>query len=289
MVFDLHAFGTEIALWDGDPAAALAVARDVFDRFVETDVGVLPDRVAIPAIHAAADLAVRARASRDPTAADAAVNAAREVIDRYRASNARLTEPDALALHEIGWRMALLEAELARAAGDDDPARWEAVRPALAARPAPFLEAYVLWRKAEALDGQGETSAAAEPLREAHAIAARIGATLLVARIEGLGRRLRIKLATLDDRTPSATKAETVAPVASVAPADPFGLTGREREVLALVTDGYTNRRIGETLFISETTAGVHVSHILGKLDVGSRTEAAAVAVRLGLDRTPTS
>jgi DNA-binding NarL/FixJ family response regulator len=68
-------------------------------------------------------------------------------------------------------------------------------------------------------------------------------------------------------------------------PADPFGLTSREREVLALVAEGYTNRRIADILFISESTAGVHVSHILGKLGVDTRTEAAAVAVRLGLDR----
>ena len=69
------------------------------------------------------------------------------------------------------------------------------------------------------------------------------------------------------------------------APDDPFGLTEREREVLALVAEGYTNRRIASELFISESTAGVHVSHILGKLGVESRTEAAAIAVRLGLDR----
>ena len=67
-------------------------------------------------------------------------------------------------------------------------------------------------------------------------------------------------------------------------PADPFGLTTREREVLELVAEGYTNRRIADTLFISESTAGVHVSHILAKLGVETRTEAAAVAVRLGLD-----
>ena len=53
-----------------------------------------------------------------------------------------------------------------------------------------------------------------------------------------------------------------------------------------MVAEGYTNRRIAETLFISESTAGVHVSNILGKLGVGTRTEAAAVAVRLGLDGT---
>jgi DNA-binding NarL/FixJ family response regulator len=62
-----------------------------------------------------------------------------------------------------------------------------------------------------------------------------------------------------------------------------LGLTTREREVLGLVAEGLTNRRIAETLFISESTAGVHVSNILGKLGVASRTEAATVAARLGL------
>jgi DNA-binding NarL/FixJ family response regulator len=65
-----------------------------------------------------------------------------------------------------------------------------------------------------------------------------------------------------------------------------LGLTSREREVLALVAEGYTNRRIAETLFISESTAGVHVSNILGKLGVATRTEAATTATRLGLIRS---
>ena len=62
-----------------------------------------------------------------------------------------------------------------------------------------------------------------------------------------------------------------------------LGLTAREREVLALVALGRTNRQIAEELFISENTAGVHVSNILGKLGVTGRGEAAAIAYRLGL------
>ena len=278
-VIDLRTFGTEIALWGDDPAAALDIAREGFDRLAEVDDAVILGQLAIPATHAAADLAERARAARDPAGVEDAVGAARDVIDRYRVSTTRRTHLDALAAHEIGWRMAICEAELARASGDDHPARWEAIRPALAARPAPFLEAYVLWRTAEALAGKGEVHAAAEPLRTAHAIAAAIGAPLLDARIEGLGRRLRIDLTSRD----AARTGDAIASPAG--PADPFGLTAREREVLVLVAEGYTNRRIAGTLFISESTAGVHVSNILGKLAVGTRTEAAAVAVRLGLDR----
>ena len=64
---------------------------------------------------------------------------------------------------------------------------------------------------------------------------------------------------------------------------DRFGLTRRELDVLALVADGRTNREIGETLFISTKTASTHVSHILSKLEVRSRIEAATAAHRLGL------
>ena len=64
---------------------------------------------------------------------------------------------------------------------------------------------------------------------------------------------------------------------------DTFGLSGREREVLALVAQGRTNREIGERLFISQKTVGVHVGNILSKLEVSGRVEAAAVAIRLGL------
>jgi DNA-binding NarL/FixJ family response regulator len=66
---------------------------------------------------------------------------------------------------------------------------------------------------------------------------------------------------------------------------DPFGLTARERQVLALLAEGATNRQIGSALFMAEKTASVHVSRILSKLGVRSRTQAAAVAHRLHLSR----
>jgi DNA-binding CsgD family transcriptional regulator/tetratricopeptide (TPR) repeat protein len=64
---------------------------------------------------------------------------------------------------------------------------------------------------------------------------------------------------------------------------DTFGLSGREREVLVQIARGRTNREIGERLFISQKTVGVHVGNILAKLGVSGRVEAAAVAIRLGL------
>ena len=53
------------------------------------------------------------------------------------------------------------------------------------------------------------------------------------------------------------------------------GLTPREREVLLLVAEGYSNKQIAQELYIADATAKAHVSHILEKLGVASRTAAA--------------
>jgi two-component system, NarL family, response regulator LiaR len=60
-------------------------------------------------------------------------------------------------------------------------------------------------------------------------------------------------------------------------------LTGREQSVLALVARGLTNRQIADDLSISEKTVSVHVSNLLGKLGLASRTQAALYAARMGL------
>ena len=65
--------------------------------------------------------------------------------------------------------------------------------------------------------------------------------------------------------------------------ADPFNLSPREREVLAVLSEGRTNREIARRLFISERTVAIHVGNILAKLGVSGRVEAATVALRLGL------
>jgi DNA-binding NarL/FixJ family response regulator len=64
-------------------------------------------------------------------------------------------------------------------------------------------------------------------------------------------------------------------------------LTAREREVLVLVAQGLSNRQIAGSLVVSERTARTHVSNILGKLGVASRTQAALLAVREGIAPAP--
>jgi DNA-binding NarL/FixJ family response regulator len=71
-------------------------------------------------------------------------------------------------------------------------------------------------------------------------------------------------------------------------PRQPGGdLTPREREVLGLVAEGASNRQIAETLVVSERTARTHVSAILSKLGLASRTQAALWAIREGIAPGP--
>jgi two-component system, NarL family, response regulator LiaR len=60
-------------------------------------------------------------------------------------------------------------------------------------------------------------------------------------------------------------------------------LTPREREVLVLIGRGFSNKRIANELELSEKTVKTHVGHVLAKLGVTDRTQAAVVAVRAGI------
>jgi DNA-binding NarL/FixJ family response regulator len=64
-------------------------------------------------------------------------------------------------------------------------------------------------------------------------------------------------------------------------------LTAREREILTLVAQGHSNREIAARLVISERTARTHVSNVLTKLQLASRTQAALLAIREGLIAPP--
>jgi DNA-binding NarL/FixJ family response regulator len=70
-------------------------------------------------------------------------------------------------------------------------------------------------------------------------------------------------------------------------PENPQTLTERETDVLSLLANGKANKEIALQLHISETTVKTHVSNILTKLGVPSRTQAALYAVRIGLASLP--
>jgi DNA-binding NarL/FixJ family response regulator len=85
----------------------------------------------------------------------------------------------------------------------------------------------------------------------------------------------------------AAVAASVLLRVRSGGGSSPQGLTDREREVLALLATGMSNRSIATTLGISEATVKVHLTHIYQALAVGNRTAAALRAHRLGLAARP--
>jgi DNA-binding CsgD family transcriptional regulator len=115
-------------------------------------------------------------------------------------------------------------------------------------------------RLAEALRATGHADEAAEQADLARAAARAMGATPMLDEIRALGSAGR--------RPADEERSGLVA------------LTDRERDVLAHLVEGRTNRQIAGTLYISEKTVSVHVSNILAKLGVRSRAEAAALARR---------
>jgi DNA-binding CsgD family transcriptional regulator len=210
----------------------------------------------------------------------------------------------------------------ARLQGRDDPDRWAALAETWRGLGDPYREARACWRQTEAIlaaatagpasgthtrtDARVVRADAREPFTRAVTLAMALRARPLLRELRELGRRALIPLpdgvdALLEEPAmtvggwrasvvpgpvPDAT-APAPAPMTPRQPApggDTFGLSRRELEVLALIAQGRTNREIGDRLFISQKTVGVHVGNILSKLGVSGRVEAAAVAIRLGLE-----
>jgi DNA-binding NarL/FixJ family response regulator len=173
-------------------------------------------------------------------------------------------------------------------------ADWLAATEAWAAVPMPLPAAYAAMRAAEAALIAGDRATAERTIADAATTARRLGAGPLLAAIDGLARRGRLPIPTgaevptaaTDKADPLAATAPATEVATAVPTATPFaelGLSARESEVLALVAAGRTNGQIAEALFISPKTASVHVTHILDKLGVSSRIEAAMLAARAGL------
>lgn len=272
----------ELAIWRGAPlrvreavGAGLAVMDSTNDL---ADIDQARAACAL-AVRAEADIAAHARARRaDREVADARAAAAgcmarmRGPADTGTAAGAR-GAGESLPARRAAAHLALCEAERTRLDGRSDPAQWAAVAAGWDGLRLPYARCYALYRQAEAALQAGSRGEAGALLREASSIAAALGAEPVGREVSRLAARARVDLDATERR--DASRAASSSAV--------FGLTPREREVLALVAAGRTNRQIGEELFISENTAGVHVSNILGKLGAAGRTEAAMLAHQLGL------
>jgi DNA-binding NarL/FixJ family response regulator len=252
-----------LALREWDEAAA--VAERALSRH---PVALWRARFVMYGAIAEVELTLDAQARRDSFDTDATVKRLRAWIDS--ACDAARAGLGNEAAADCAAHLAHAAAAVTRLR-DSDPDAWAEAGRWWVDLADPYWLATTRVREAEAAAAAGAAARAAEALREAHALAARLGAATLMTEIEAVSRRTRLSVE---------------APVVAVlehAATDRLGLTPREVEVLSLVAAGQTNRQIGEALFVSEKTASVHVSNILRKLGVTSRVDAAAVAQRLGV------
>jgi DNA-binding CsgD family transcriptional regulator len=158
------------------------------------------------------------------------------------------------------------QAWVGTATGSPEPAAWAAAVQAWEAAGYAYPAAQARAMHAHALLEAGQRDAARAETVRAWTDADAMGARWLAERVGAFARRARFPLQ-----------------AAAGAPSQLDVLTPREREVLALLADGASNRVIADRLVISQKTAGVHVSNLLAKLGVSSRLEAAAIAHRSGL------
>ena len=270
----------ELGLWEGREEEVERAIAEGLRWYAEWDPeGLVPGwllRWYGLALRLEADRAERAAARRSPEQVVRARRRAAPILtglDQLAAAQ----QPQPSHIH-ITCTLLHAEAERSRLQGDSDPERWRAAAAAWERLERPFEAAYTRYRQAEALLAGGMSRQQAETvLRAAHQTTGTLGAGPLRREIESLAQRGRLSL-----EEPAAT---TATPQAPPSPTVSLGLTRREAEVLALVAEGRTNRQIAQALFITEKTASLHVSHILAKLGVAGRGEAAALAHRLGLDK----
>jgi DNA-binding CsgD family transcriptional regulator len=262
---------SELARRRGDIDAARAVIDDTLDRIEYCSEDVMRiTALAAQGVRIEGDVGEAARDRRDLDAESDVRGRADALLERARVAA------------QAGWdieaaQLASAEAEYTRATADgrDLAALWRAAAQRWEGLGWPYPAAYCRWREAEALMAERDREGAARSASAALTAARRLGSAWLAEEVKSLAARARLQLGE-DGRAAAATHDGDEAE-------DPFGLTARERDVLALVAAGATNREIGERLHMAEKTASVHVSRILSKLNVRSRTEAAAVAHRQGL------
>ena len=252
----------ELALWQGQPEAAAAAVEEALAGAAPLAAH-LAEACAL-GLRATAELAQLAAVRRDAGAVDDARRQARRLLRVARRGRAG-PNPDGAA-----W-LAVAEAEQGRVQGRASAERWRAAVAAWDELERPYPGAYCRWRLAEALVAERRAAEAVDAARQAHRAAARLRALPLQRELELLAQRARLDLVGLRPEDAAEPLAEAAA----------LGLTARERQVLQLIARGYTNRQVAAELVISVKTASVHVSHILAKLGVSSRLEAAAVAQRL--------
>jgi DNA-binding CsgD family transcriptional regulator len=249
-----------LAMWQGRHAEARAAVQRGLTETRSDDL-VLLGVLAWHGLRAEAE-AHSAGGEVDP----GAVRRLKVVVDRMAAGVGNAAVPVRAV---IDGYLDLCAAELSRIEDRHDPEVWARAAAVWDRRKQPYPAAYSRLRLAEAsFARKARRTVATSAIRQAYATARAMGAKPFAAEITTIASRARVTLTSDDDTVPRP----------GTAPEDELGgLTGREREVLAALAEGLTNKEIGQRLFISERTVGVHVGHIFDKLQVRTRVQASRV------------
>jgi DNA-binding CsgD family transcriptional regulator len=267
---------------------ARRLVDEAMDRMADTEDVRLRAEVLAAGVGVEADRAIEERARRNADGEQEAIHLARSRLALIRLLLPAGKRGEAwVGVLARGFE-AFAEAEFSRALGQNEPAAWRRALERWQAIGYPYPMALARHRLAESiLTARGSRAEAAEQLAAARSATAALDAEPLVGAIDQLARFARLDLPRAGLAGPEPAIAKASSP--SGRAAAPFGLTARELEVLEQLVGGRSNRQIGAALFISESTVGVHVSNILGKLGVTSRVEAAAIAARSGIGHPETS
>jgi DNA-binding CsgD family transcriptional regulator len=268
----------DIALWRGAFEDARRAIRRGLELFEASQDVRWVGELTVRGLRVEAELAEVARAERSRDAVDDARARGKELLERIEHVVRRAKDARSIFARESDAPAMLARAEWSRLEGSSEPELWSAAGTAWLEVNQPYQGAYACYREAEALLARRAPRGAVLPvLSAARDIAVRLGAAPLLGEIEALARRARLPLErTAKDRAATSAGSERVDPLAA------YALTDREREVLGLLADGSSDRRIADALFISHKTVSVHVSNIKGKLGVETRLEAATFALRTG-------
>jgi DNA-binding CsgD family transcriptional regulator/tetratricopeptide (TPR) repeat protein len=274
----------ELAISEGRLTDARSKADEALRWLSGTEDVRYRSRILQLAIRVESETAARARDVRDSGAVAEARRRGLARLELIKDLMARFANGESRVFTEAKGNLALAEAEASRLNDRPEPGAWDAAARLFAESHRPYELAWSRYRQGESILGaKGSRSEALAALDEGWSISRQLDAKPLGEAIERLARAARLQLPSIskaiDETEERADEAGHGPPGVQTA----FGLTARELEVLALLAQGYTNRRIADTLFISESTAGVHVSNILGKLGVSNRVEAAAMALRMSL------
>lgn len=268
----------EHELVSGRPAESLRSVEKALEQYAGSDEYLLVAPLIADGMAAASELAEHGRAFRDAASVKMAMEAAGSLRDLASAIAGRTLGTSA-ATPSLRAVVATTEAEWTRVNGTSDADAWRHAAEAWELVPMPYPASRARARAGEALLlARGPREEVAEHFRTAHRTAIGLGATPLRDAIESIASRARIDLAAEEGVAAEAA----VEPAAPRSPAEILGLSAREWEVLELVAAGRSNAEIGEALYITRKTASVHVTHILDKLGVNNRVEAAMIAARVG-------